>query len=95
MTSLLRRLPSRSPASASRPETADERGMVAVGGDLEPGTLLAAYRAGIFPWSDGPITWWSPTPRGLPPRRPARLRSLARTIRRGVFRVTFDTAFPG
>ncbi len=65
-----------------------------VGGDLAPGTLLAAYRAGIFPWSDGPITWWSPDPRAVIPLDGLHVsRSLARTIRRGAFRVTFDTAF--
>jgi leucyl/phenylalanyl-tRNA---protein transferase len=76
------------------PETADEDGIVAVGGDLAPGTLLAAYRAGIFPWSDGPITWWSPDPRAIIPLDGLHVsRSLARTIRQGAFRVTFDTAF--
>jgi leucyl/phenylalanyl-tRNA--protein transferase len=76
------------------PETADEDGLVAVGGDLAPGTLLAAYRAGIFPWSDGPITWWSPDPRAVIPLDGLHVsRSLARTIRRGGFRVTFDDAF--
>jgi len=85
------------PASRSRfpdPEAADEDGLVAVGGDLAPGTLLAAYRAGIFPWSDGPITWWSPDPRAVIPLDGLHVsRSLARAIRRGSFRVTFDTAF--
>ncbi|MCX7029775.1 MAG: leucyl/phenylalanyl-tRNA--protein transferase [Spirochaetes bacterium] len=69
---------------------------MAVGGDLAHGTLLAAYRAGIFPWSDGPITWWSPDPRAVIPLDGLHVsHSLARTIRRGAFRVTFDTAFPG
>ncbi len=78
------------------PGTADEDGLVAVGGDLEPGTLLAAYRAGIFPWSDGPITWWSPDPRAIIPLEGRHVsRSLARTIRRGLYRVTFDAAFRG
>jgi len=85
------------PASRYRfpdPEAADEDGLVAVGGDLAPGTLLAAYRAGIFPWSDGPITWWSPAPRAVIPLDGLHVsRSLARAIRRGSFRVTFDTAF--
>ncbi len=76
------------------PEAADDEGLVAVGGDLAPGTLLAAYRAGIFPWSDGPITWWSPDPRAIIPLDGLHVsRSLARTIRRGAFHVTFDTAF--
>ena len=40
-------------------------GLLAVGGDLSPPRLLAAYRHGIFPWySQGqPILWWSPDPR--------------------------------
>ena len=41
---------------------ADEDGFLAVGGDLSPGTLLLAYRNGIFPWTTHPITWWSPDP---------------------------------
>jgi leucyl/phenylalanyl-tRNA--protein transferase len=76
------------------PDTADEDGLVAVGADLAPGTLLAAYQAGIFPWSDGPITWWSPDPRAIFPLDGLHVsRSLERTIRRGTFRITFDTAF--
>jgi leucyl/phenylalanyl-tRNA---protein transferase len=48
-------------------ETADEHGRVTVGGDLEPGTLLAAYRSGLFPMrqKSGELTWWSPDPRGV------------------------------
>jgi leucyl/phenylalanyl-tRNA--protein transferase len=44
---------------------ADEDGLLAMGGDLQPGTLLDAYRNGIFPWfNEGdPILWWSPDPR--------------------------------
>lgn len=76
------------------PETADENGLVAVGADLEPGTLLAAYRAGIFPWHDDPISWFSPDPRAIFPLDGFHVsRSLERTIRRGAFRVTFDAAF--
>ncbi|WP_058834611.1 leucyl/phenylalanyl-tRNA--protein transferase [Luteimonas abyssi] len=42
-------------------------GLLAVGGDLSPPRLLAAYRGGIFPWySEGqPILWWSPDPRAV------------------------------
>jgi leucyl/phenylalanyl-tRNA--protein transferase len=80
-----------------RPETADEDGLVAIGGDLAPATLLRAYREGIFPWSDRPaITWWSPDPRAILPLDGLHVsRSLARLIRRGVFRVAFDTDFRG
>ncbi len=40
-------------------------GLLAVGGDLSPQRLLAAYRRGIFPWfgEGDPILWWSPDPR--------------------------------
>jgi Leu/Phe-tRNA-protein transferase len=52
------------PASIAFPPaaTADARGRVLVGGDLEPGTLLAAYRAGLFPMRQGTgeLAWWSP-----------------------------------
>ena len=46
------------------PRTAPAEGLIAAGGDLEPGTILSAYRSGIFPWPDreGRILWWSPIP---------------------------------
>lgn len=78
------------PASAPASEP------LAYGGDLSVGTLLDAYRHGIFPWFNPGevIQWWSPDPRALfvvddfhVPRR------LARTIRSGVFTCTIDTAF--
>jgi leucyl/phenylalanyl-tRNA--protein transferase len=78
------------------PERAEPDGLLAVGGDLSPERLLAAYAAGIFPWfSEGtPILWWSPDPRlVLDPDRLHVSRSLQRTIRRRRFRVTSDTAF--
>lgn len=44
---------------------AEPNGLLAVGGDLTPQRLLAAYRRGIFPWfgPGEPILWWSPDPR--------------------------------
>ncbi len=77
-----------------RPETADEDGFLAVGGDLKPGTLLLAYRNGIFPWTTRPITWWSPDPRAIIPMGGVHVsRSLRKVIRRGRFSATFDRAF--
>ncbi len=78
------------------PRRSEPDGLLAVGGDLSPERLLAAYRAGIFPWygPDAPILWWSPDPRLV--LEPARLhvpRSLARTRRRAPYRLTTDTAF--
>ena len=66
----------------------------AVGADLEPGTLLAAYRLSLFPMPMGPrLGWFSPRRRAIVPldafRRPS--RSLRRAARR--FEIRFDTAF--
>jgi leucyl/phenylalanyl-tRNA--protein transferase len=76
-------------------EHADETGIVAVGADLEPGTLLAAYRNGLFPMPlgrRGDLAWWSPDPRGIIPLDGLRVsRSLRQSRRR--FEVRIDTAF--
>jgi leucyl/phenylalanyl-tRNA--protein transferase len=65
------------------------------GADLAPGTLLAAYRAGLFPMPverRGAIGWWSPDPRGILPLDGLRVsRSLRRACRR--FEITVDTSF--
>jgi leucyl/phenylalanyl-tRNA--protein transferase len=72
-------------------------GLVAVGGDLDPDTLVRAYRAGIFPWSSQPaVTWWSPDPRAifdLVSFRPH--RSVGKTIRRHSWHFTTDRDFAG
>lgn len=77
------------------PAGADEHGLVGVGADLAPGTLLAAYRQGLFPMPlerHGPMGWWSPDPRGVLPIDALRVsRSLRRSGRRYEIRV--DTAF--
>ena len=74
---------------------ADENGVAGVGADLERGTLLHAYRHGLFPMPigrDGPIGWWSPDPRGVLPLDGLIVsRSLARSRARYELRV--DTAF--
>ncbi len=70
--------------------------VVGIGADLEPGTLLAAYRAGIFPMPlDGTrgrvLSWWSPDPRGILPLDGLHVsRSLRRSRRR--FEVRVDTS---
>lgn len=72
--------------------------LVGIGADLEPGTLLMAYRAGVFPMGVGedghpPTGWWSPDPRGvLLPDHVRISRSLRKSLRRYDIRV--DTAFP-
>ena len=70
--------------------------MVAVGADVDPGTLLAAYRYGLFPMpmeTGGPMAWWSPDPRGV--LDPGGMR-LSRSLRRSTARyeIRVDTAFP-
>lgn len=71
--------------------------LVAVGADLEPGTLLTAYRRGLFPMGLGrrggpPMGWWSPDPRAVLPLDGLRVsRSLRASCRR--YRVSVDTAF--
>lgn len=80
------------------PELGEAEGLVGVGGELEPATLLRAYADGVFPWySEGdPILWWSPDPRAIIELDELHIsRRLARTIRSGKFRVTFDQAFEG
>lgn len=76
-------------------ELADEDGIIGAGADLEPSTLLAAYRAGVFPWPHGEwVPWFSPDPRAVIPVGGLHVsRRLARTIRQGRFRLTIDAAF--
>ncbi|HAP78150.1 MAG TPA: leucyl/phenylalanyl-tRNA--protein transferase [Acidimicrobiaceae bacterium] len=76
------------------PNEADRHGLVGVGADLEPGTLLDAYRSGLFPMPMRKrlIGWWSPDPRGILPLDGLKVsRSLRRSCTR--FEVRFDTAF--
>jgi len=72
----------------------DESGIVAVGADLAPGTLLAAYRAGLFPmpYDRRRVAWFSPDPRGIIPIGGLHV---SRTLRRSLdrFDVAYDTAF--
>lgn len=71
--------------------------LIGVGADLAPGTLLAAYRSGIFPmnvaFDDGTaLGWWSPDPRAVLPLDRLRItRSLRKSARR--FTVTCDHDF--
>ena len=79
------------------PRLADEDGLLAVGGDLRPERLLAAYSTGIFPWpTEGlPLLWFSPDPRMiLRPEAVQVSRSLAKQLRRGGLRLRADQAFP-
>ncbi len=77
------------------PTTWPDDDWVALGADLQPSTLLAAYSSGAFPMPMGPgapMAWWSPLKRGvLPLGRLQVSRSLRRSCRD--FEVRVDTAF--
>lgn len=78
------------------PARADEDGVVGIGADLAPSTLVDAYRRGIFPWPHPgvPLPWFSPDPRGVVPLDGMRIsRSLRRTLRRCGWETTVDVAF--
>lgn len=76
-------------------DSADENGLVGIGADLEPETIISAYARGLFPMpieAEGPIAWWSPDPRAILPLDSVHVsRSLRRSMRR--FTITIDTAF--
>lgn len=78
------------------PELADENGIIAIGGDVRPQRLLAAYQAGIFPWPHGdyPLMWFCPAQRFvLTPKEIHLARSLIKTMRKGRYEIRFDTSF--
>jgi leucyl/phenylalanyl-tRNA---protein transferase len=78
------------------PEEADEDGVVGIGADLAPATLVDAYRRGIFPWPHPgmPLPWFSPDPRAVIVPGALRVsRSLRRTVRRSGWTTTVDASF--
>ncbi|MFN4083574.1 MAG: leucyl/phenylalanyl-tRNA--protein transferase [Bacteroidia bacterium] len=79
------------------PDTIDEYdGMVAIGGNLKPQTLLKAYSLGYFPWynEDEPIAWYNPTPRlVLYPNKIKVSHSMKQLLKKQPFDYTFNTCF--
>ncbi|MFN8625094.1 MAG: leucyl/phenylalanyl-tRNA--protein transferase [Candidatus Binatia bacterium] len=78
------------------PRSASPEGIVAIGGDLHPETLLLAYRQGIFPWPvpGFPLLWFCPAERGVLDFDALHMpRSLVRARRRTSLRFTIDAAF--
>ncbi|MGH8713272.1 MAG: leucyl/phenylalanyl-tRNA--protein transferase [Casimicrobiaceae bacterium] len=74
----------------------DPNGLLAAGGDLSAGTLLCAYRQGIFPWynSGQPLLWWSPDPRMVLFVAEFRVpRSLRKLVAQRHFDIRVDSAF--
>jgi leucyl/phenylalanyl-tRNA--protein transferase len=79
------------------PRNANSQGIVAVGGDLAPQSLLCAYRQGIFPWPVPglPLLWFCPAERGILEFADVRLaQNLRRARRRSSLRFSVDEAFP-
>ncbi len=79
------------PVDAAKPS-----GLVAIGGDLSPKRLIAAYGSGLFPWySEGePILWWSPDPRFvLLPQELHISRSLRKFLKKETYSCTLNKAF--
>lgn len=76
------------------PNDANEDGIVAWGGDLNPSRLIRAYQNGIFPWyaKDAPIIWWSTNPRLIMELDDFKLsRSLKKSMKK--FHYKFDGNF--
>lgn len=77
-------------------DLADQDGIVGVGADLAPATLVEAYRNGIFPWphADMPLPWFCPDPRALIDVDGIHVsRSLRRTLRKSGWTTTVDRSF--
>lgn len=74
----------------------DDDDLIAIGADLAPGTLLSAYRSGLFPMpveGAGAPGWWSPLSRGVLPLDGLRVTtSLRKSAKR--FEIRVDTALP-
>src|SRR5215218_7037870 len=84
------------PDIARLPVKPDADDVVGAGADLEPGTVLEAYRHGLFPMPSGDgsigLLWWSPVERRVLPLEGLRVtRSLRQSSRHMEIRV--DTAF--
>jgi leucyl/phenylalanyl-tRNA--protein transferase len=78
------------------PSLSDHQGLIGIGGNLEPVTLLTAYQNGIFPWYNehDPILWWSPDPRFVMfPDDLKVSKSMRPYFNQKKFTVSFDRAF--
>ncbi|APW66361.1 leucyl/phenylalanyl-tRNA--protein transferase [Poseidonibacter parvus] len=78
------------------PNYANDKGIVAYGGDLNPNRIMTAYLNGIFPWynESDPILWWSPNPRCILQLDELKIsKSLKKTINKNIFEIKFDTNF--
>lgn len=77
-------------------DSADENGLVAVGGNLSSGTLINAYTKGIFPWYNPGeiIQWYAPDPRFvLFPEKIKISHSMRNVFNKHLFKFTVNKAF--
>lgn len=78
-------------------DTADEHGLLALGGDLETESLLLAYQQGIFPWpisDEYPLAWFSPDPRGILFFQDFKIpQSFKKTLKNSQLEITFNKDF--
>ncbi len=77
-------------------ESASEDGLLAIGGDLEPESLLLAYKEGIFPWplDMRTLAWFSPPQRAVLFLDNLHIsRSLKKLIARSIFELRINTCF--
>lgn len=77
------------------PESADDEGLLAIGGDLSEERLLLAYKNGIFPWYEGQVPlWWNPDPRFVIfPEELKVSKSMKQVLRGNTFTITTNQAF--
>jgi leucyl/phenylalanyl-tRNA--protein transferase len=78
------------------PKFADEKGLLAFGGDLSLERIKIAYENGIFPWYEEgqPILWWSPDPRMvLFPENLKISKSMKKLFKEKAFKVTYNKHF--
>lgn len=78
-------------------DSADEQGLLALGGDLEVDSLLLAYSCGIFPWpisKEYPLAWFSPDPRGILAFDNLHLgKSFRKFLKKNPYEIKFNTNF--
>lgn len=78
-------------------ESADEHGLLALGGDLDLESLLLAYSQGIFPWpisKEYPLAWFSPDPRGILAFEKLHLsKSFRKFLKKNPYEIKFNTNF--
>lgn len=77
--------------------SADENGLLAIGGDFELESLLLAYSQGIFPWpinEDYPRAWFSPDPRGILRYEDLHIStSLKKFLKKNIYKVSINNDF--